>query len=478
METTGITETPPDHIREAFSRLKLSEARLRATSVDERIEKLARLESIFLESEAAILEALDADLSKPYEEVQLTEINPVLLELRHARRNLSTWMKPKRVRTPLFLTGTTSEIRYEAKGVGLIISPWNYTINLTFGPLVGAVAAGCPVVIKPSEFTPATARVVAEILDRVFSDDEVVVLQGSVPTSMHLLSHPFRHIYFTGSPAVGRVVMEAASHYLAGVTLELGGKSPAILDATADLELAAKKIVFGKFANAGQTCIAPDYLLVEASVADAFLVLLKQEIERAFGSSSSLRQQSPDYSRIVSTRHTERLIEMLDDAVDSGASVAIGGHHDVATRYIEPTILTSVPDGARVMEEEIFGPILPVLTYETSNEAIARANSMTPPLSMYVFSTQSDQIERFLSEIPAGGACVNETLLHFANPELPFGGLNQSGSGRGHGHAGFLAFTNEKAVLRQHLGHRVFGLVSPPYTDLTRRLVRRIRSLI
>ncbi len=467
----------PELIRTLFEIQRDYADILRRTTPSERTGKLKKLESAFVDAEEEICRALAEDFGKPVEEVLLTEIAPSLVEIRHAHRNLRKWMKPRRVDTPPILSGTTSEIQYEAKGVSLIIAPWNYSFTLTIGPLVGAVSAGCPVIIKPSEHTPNASNLLKSILRGVFPETEVAVVQGDASAAEALLEYPFRHIYFTGSPAVGRTVMTKAARHLASVTLELGGKSPAIVGESADLDTAATKIAFGKFANGGQTCIAPDYLLVHESVHDAFMEKLLSAIRAQFGSDAGARRTSPDLTRIISRSHAERLIRMLNDAVERGARVLMGGSHDADERYVEPTVLADVPGDASMMQDEIFGPILPVVRFASRTEIIDRVLSGPPPLSTYIFSSNTEATEELIQELPSGGICVNDTLLHFVNPELPFGGLAQSGVGRGHGKAGFLAFSNEKAVLRQHLGNRLLGRLYPPFNDRTRRWAKRLIKL-
>lgn len=440
----------------------------------ERIRRLRKLETSLLALSEEIGEALRSDFGKPFEEVLLTEIAPVIVELRHTVRHLNRWMKPRRVSTQLILAGTASHVRYEGKGPSLIISPWNYAFTLTLCPIISAVAAGCPVILKPSEFTPAATSVLKRLLDDVFPEDEVAVCSGDASVAQSLLELPFRHIYFTGSPAIGKKVMAAASNHLASVTLELGGKSPAVVDATADLDATARRIVFGKFANAGQTCIAPDYLLVQQSVYEELVSKLIVSIRLFYGDRSDAAAPSRDLSRIVSHRHAERLISLLDDAKNTGAEILYGGTYDLEARYIEPTLLAHVDTDSRLMKEEIFGPILPILQYRNTEELSARLGAMPPPLSLYIFSRDRKSTRDLVRNTEAGCISVNETLLHFSNPNLPFGGLTTSGIGRGHGYAGFLAFSNEKAVFRQHMSPWLFSHMQPPFSKHTRKWIRAL----
>ncbi|MFQ5571203.1 MAG: aldehyde dehydrogenase family protein [Rhodothermales bacterium] len=445
--------------------------RIGQTTAAERVAKLKRLRAALFEHRQAIRDALHADFRKPPEEVDLTEILPVSLEIGYTIKHLKRWMKPKRVGTPLILFGTRSEIRYEPKGVGLIISPWNYPVELTLTPLVGAIAAGCCAIIKPSEYTPHTSRLLSKILSSLFEEDEVAVFEGDYTVSQALLRHPFDHIFFTGSPAVGQIVMRAAAEHLSSVTLELGGKSPTIVDETADIDDAAQKIAFGKFANNGQTCIAPDYVYVHERVHDGFVNALRKHIQGFYGDDAAARSATPDYARIVSDKHHRRVRHLYQEALDRGAQAVTGGTSEDAERFIDPTVLTEVPPDTRLMQEEIFGPVLPILRFKTLDEAIETINSKPKPLALYVFSSSNAAIEHVLRNTSAGGTCINDTLLHFLHPDLPFGGVNTSGIGQGHGYYGFLAFSNERPVLRQKLKNGPFKKFYPPYTRTTQKLI-------
>ncbi|MDX1548566.1 MAG: aldehyde dehydrogenase family protein [Rhodothermales bacterium] len=468
--SNGAAAPDAQEIARLVRRQKAYWPAVRRTTARERIAKLKRLRAAILDHRQALRDALYEDFRKPPEEVDLTELLTVNTEIRHAVRHLRRWMKPRRAGTPLTLVGTRSEVRYEPKGVALIIAPWNYPVDLTLGPLVGAVAAGCTAVVKPSEHTPATSRAVEHLLAEVFDAREVAVVQGDHRAAQALLEQPFDHIYFTGSPAVGKIVMRAAAEHLASVTLELGGKSPVLIDATADVEDAAHKITFGKFTNAGQTCIAPDYVLVHERVHDAFVEALGRHIRAAYGPDAPARAASAGYARIVNDRHHGRLRGLYEDALAHGAQAATGAAAGPGC-YLDPTVLTDVPAQAEVMEEEIFGPVLPVLPFATLDDAIAAVNRRPNPLALYIFSQDDDAVEHILQETTAGGTCVNDTLLHFLHPGLPFGGAGTSGIGKGHGHHAFLAFSNERPVLRQRLKRSPLKLFYPPYTDRTRRLI-------
>jgi len=392
------------------------------------------------------------DYRKPAAEVDLSEIYPAAMEARHAIRHLRRWMKPKRVPARLTLLGSRSWIRYEPKGVVLIISPWNFPFNLSLGPLVSAVAAGNCVILKPSELTPASAACMKRILGEVFDESEVAVVEGDASVAEALLRKRFDHIFFTGSPAVGKLVMKAAAEHLTSVTLELGGKSPVIVDRTANLDEAAKKVAWGKFFNSGQVCIAPDYLLVDENVRDEFLGKLRHSIAALGDESRGI---------IVNDRHAARVKRLVDSAVAQGAQTALGG--EGSGREIEPTVLTNVALDAAVMQEEIFGPVLPVLTYRTLDDALGIIESREKPLVLYIFSRDRGVVRTILDRTRAGGTVVNHAMIHFYQLELPFGGVGNSGMGKSHGFYGFEAFSNARGVLDQRLRFSAIELLFPPY---------------
>ena len=453
-----------------FYRQKAFAPTLRHTEAKERLAKLDRLRAAIEGRREDIQQACLADFRKPAPEVELTEIFPILHEIAHAKRHLKSWMKPRRVWPTAAMIGTRGEVRYEPRGVALIISPWNYPLNLTFGPLVSAIAAGNTAILKPSEMTPHCSALIHRITSEIFAEEEVAVCEGEVDVAQRLLALPFDHIFFTGSPTVGRIVMEAASKHLTSVTLELGGKSPALVDDTANLDKAVRNIIWGKFTNNGQTCIAPDYVMVDSRLREAFLDRAKKQIESVFGSTTEAIRENPDYCRIVNQAHFERLKGLLDDATDKGATSVTGGHTDDRERFIPPTVLTDVPDNARLMEEEIFGPLLPVLFYDDLDEAVDGINAHPKPLALYIFSKNKERTERLLDTIPAGGACVNHSVVHFLHGNLPFGGISNSGVGNSHGYYGFRAFSHEKATVTEKFS--ITHMLFPPYTRFVRTLIR------
>lgn len=415
-----------------------------------------------------IREALWKDFRKPVAEVDLSEVYAITSEIDHALRHLKRWMSDKYVRTPLAFFGSSSHIRYEPKGLCLIISPWNFPVNLALGPLVSAVAAGNRVILKPSELTPHSSVVVRKIVEAVFPPEEVAVVEGGVETSTELLDLPFHHIFFTGSPQVGKIVMKAAAKHLSSVTLELGGKSPVIIDETADLKAAAKRLAWGKWMNAGQICIAPDYIFVHHTQKEQFLTELRKVVEEFYDRNPT---ESVSFCSMVNEKHAERVYGYLEEAVEKGAKIQFGGGKE--GKRIEPTVISNVPLGSAIMKEEIFGPVLPVLPYREKEEVIRYIHHGEKPLALYIFSKNEGNINYFLTNTRAGGSCINNADMHFLQPYLPFGGDNYSGLGKAHGHWGFLAFSNERAVYRQNIPS-VLEKLMPPYTSGKNKVIEAI----
>ncbi|NNF19593.1 MAG: aldehyde dehydrogenase family protein [Flavobacteriaceae bacterium] len=471
MIQSDTTYTPTTQTTHPFAQLfKKQQEQMLLTgksSARERIEKLNRLLKAVRETyRLQIQEALFKDFKKPYTETDLTEIYPVVQEIKHCRKHLHRWMRKQRVDTPLTLFGTSSWYRYESKGVCLILSPWNFPLNLTFGPLVSAIAAGNTVILKPSEMTPHIAGVMQQIVEELFREEEIAMVQGDAGAAKELLKLPFNHIFFTGSPGIGKKVMAAAAEHLSSVTLELGGKSPVIVDKSANLKAAAKRIAWGKFINAGQICVSPDYLLIQESVKTEFLQLLDREVTQFF---SADPKTSASYSRIVNQHHFRRLKEHLEDAQQHKAITRVGGKHDADQNYISPTVIEALPDSASLMQEEIFGPVLPVKTYVDLGEAITYINSKERPLALYIYSNQKKHIKRILDETRAGSSCINSNVLQYANTNLPFGGVNNSGIGKSNGIYGFREFSNQRAILKQY-NRGIIQLLFPPYTSWKQRI--------
>lgn len=415
-----------------------------------------------------IQEALQKDLGKPVVETELTEIFAIIGDIKHAKKHLKQWTQKQRVETPMSMLGSSSYITYEPKGVCLIISPWNFPFNLTFGPLVSAIAAGNTAIIKPSEMTPHSSALMSKIIADVFLEDEVALVQGEVEVSTQLLKLPFNHIFFTGSPNVGKIVMEAASKHLASVTLELGGKSPTIVDKTANIDKAAKKIMWAKFLNCGQICVAPDYVLIDESIKTQFITSCKKWLKSYYNDHPKI---SDSYGKIVTDKHFERLNSYLENARTLKATFEVGGETDSASKYIEPTLISDLKPEAKLLEDEIFGPILPIVTYENLDEAIKYINSKPRPLALYIYSKSKVNTRKIMNNTRAGGTCINNSVLHYANHNLPFGGVNNSGIGKSHGFYGFQAFSNERSVLKQHT-FGVTELLFPPYSGFKEKLAR------
>ncbi|MEY2792620.1 MAG: hypothetical protein RJA76_612 [Bacteroidota bacterium] len=443
--------------------------RLRNSSASERISKLKRLKEYILAHQDEICQAMYDDFKKPSSEVLIAEIFGIKHEINHAISSLKSWMSPQKTSAPLFLMGTNAYIQKESKGNSLIISPWNYPLNLSICPLVLSIAAGNTAILKPSELTPSVSSFIKKMISTLFDKSEVCVFEGNAEVSSFLLEQKFDHIFFTGSPMIGKKVMEAASKHLTSVTLELGGKSPAIIDSSADIDSAAQKIIWGKFFNNGQTCIAPDYLLVHESIYLKFLESLKQSILNSFGTQA---QESLDYCRIVNKRHFQRLMHLLEDAIGKGANVFEGGNCDEVDHFISPTILTNLSSEMQIMKDEIFGPILPVLTFSSEEELIKQINQNEKPLSLYIFSQNKDFESFVLSHTSSGTVVINDCLIQFGHPSLPFGGVNHSGIGKTTGYFGFLEFSNQKSVLIQKTNF--LKMIYPPYTLRVKWLIKKM----
>ncbi len=466
---TFSTRLPIGQIDECFALQATTALRLRQSTRAERIAKIKRLKEVVLAHKDEILAAGMADFAKPAAEVELTEILPVIAEANDAIRNLRAWMRPKKVWPSRMMFGTFGYTQYEPKGRVLIISPWNYPVNLTLGPLVSALAAGNTAIIKTSEMTPHLSQVISKIIAAAFTPDEVVVFEGDASVAQGLLALPFDHIFFTGSPAIGKIVMAAAAKHLTSVTLELGGKSPTIVDESADLKMAAQNILWAKFTNNGQTCIAPDHIYVHAKVKDAFVQHCIDTLESVYGQGQA-QKDSPYLARIVNEHHARRVQNLLIDAQTRGARVLTGGDIDETQRYIAPTLLDNIPDDAAVMQEEIFGPLLPIITYDDLSDVIARINAAPKPLALYVWSKTEAHIKQVMQQTTSGGACINHCVVQFLHGNLPFGGVNNSGIGSAHGYHGFLAFSHERAVVRSWI--MLARMFYPPYSDLTRKLIK------
>jgi aldehyde dehydrogenase (NAD+) len=450
-------------------------ARLRTTFRDGktrpvawRRQQLEAMRRLLIEREAELLEALQKDLGKPPIEAWLTELRHVANEINDILRHLDSWVRAERVGVRAVLRPARATVVPEPLGVVLVIAPWNYPLHLLLLPMAYALAAGNAVVGKPSEVSGATAAALDRWVPEYLDAEAVAIVPGDAGVVTSLLAERWDHIFYTGNGRTGRVVMEAAAKHLTPVTLELGGKSPVIVDRSANLDVAARRIAWGKFVNAGQTCVAPDYVLVDRTVESRFVDAVVAAVRGFYGEDP---RSSPDYGRIVSDRHWDRLRSLLTD-LDS-ASVVVGGDGDREIRYLQPTVLRHVSWDQPVMAEEIFGPILPVRAVDSTEEAIAEINAHDKPLALYLFAEDTAVIDRVVAETSSGGVGINVTLLQLAVPELPFGGVGESGMGAYHGKTGFDTFTHRKAVLQRPTWLDP-PVIYPPYSTLKQRLLRKV----
>jgi aldehyde dehydrogenase (NAD+) len=433
-----------------------------------RVTQLRQLKRLLEENDERISEALAADLGKSPTEAFATETSFVIGEVEHAIEHLGRWMQPTRVRVPLTLRPGNAKVVRQPLGVVLVIAPWNYPVHLTFAPLVGVLAAGNTAVLKPSESAPASSTLIAELVPRYLDERVVQVVEGGVEETTAVLAEQFDHILYTGGGGVARVVMHAAAEHLTPVTLELGGKSPAIVAADADIDVAARRITWGRFTNAGQTCVAPDYVLVVRAVEDRFLGAVLRSVHDFYGENP---KTSADYGRIVNEQHFDRLTRLLDGG--GYDAVVTGGGGDRNSRYFAPTVLAGVSVDAPVMAEEIFGPILPVLAVDNLDAAVSFVNARPHPLALYVFTDDVPTAERVIERTRSGGVAVNHTMVQLGVPDLPFGGVGSSGIGAYHGEAGFERFSHRRAVLVKATKPDP-SVTYPPYKRWKEAIIRRV----
>ncbi len=405
-----------------------------------REQQLATLSQALRKHERQLLDALHDDLRKNETEAYTTEIGFLHAEIRHTLRHVAKWMRPHNAFSPLVIAPSRGALHYQPLGTNLILAAWNYPLQLSLAPLIGAIAAGNVAVVKPSELAPATSSAIAELVSNAFAEEYVACVEGDVVTSQTLLAQAWDHIFFTGSTQVGRIVARAAADQLARCTLELGGKSPAIVMPSADLDVAARRIVWGKFTNAGQTCVAPDYMLIHESIHDTMIERMVAAIRRMYGSDP---RQSPDLGRIVNDRHFSRLLSLIDRD-----KVVFGGDHDASDRYISPTLLAGVDMTDKIMADEIFGPILPIMRFSSLKDAISIVGQRPHPLALYLFTRDSDDEASVIERVSFGGGCINNTLVHLGDPNLPFGGVGPSGLGAYHGKFSFETFSHRKGVVK------------------------------
>lgn len=457
--------TPPSELRRQFDRLAAKAPAIRATTAEQRADKLLRLLKATLDARPAILEAGKKELR-----LTDTDLDAQLLmvkgEAEFIAKHVKQWMEPGKIQGTLMTLGKKCYVQYEPKGVVLNLATWNAPIAIGLVPLMGAIAAGCTMMLKPSELAPHSAQVLADIVAKVFPDDEFAVVQGGPEVAQEVLTLPFNHIFFIGGHAVGRLVMKAAAEHFASITLEMGGKNPTIIDASADVVDAGKKISWGRVANCGQVCLAPDYALVHESVQRPFIDALSASMKAMYNASGAGFQKSAELPRIVNRRHFDRIKGLLDDAIAKGAVVECGGETDGDDLFIAPTVLSNVDNGMRIMTEEIFGPIICVVPFKNREDAVAEIKTRPKPLGSYIFAKDREAIDFWLGHTTSGSTVVNHNLIQSGtNAHLPFGGVNSSGIGRIGGHYSFLECSNQRAVVEDGPGIGDPDMMFPPYSD-------------
>ncbi len=444
---------------------------MRQTGASIRIKKLQAIRTWIKVHRREIRQALHDDFRKPVAETDLWEIMVVIKEISYTIRQLRRWMKPKRIPRDLLFLHARSYITYESKGRVLIIAPWNFPFQLAMGSFISALAAGNCIILKPSELAPHTAQILKKLVADLFPPEEAAVFEGDKQIAIELLKYPFDHIFFTGGTEIGKKVMLAASNHLASVSLELGGKCPAIVDKSADLKDSVKKIAWGKFSNAGQTCVAPDYVLVNREIFDRFLEALISEIKKSYVCREGGEETGFNgFGSIIDQNHFRRLEQLHQDALQKGARVVVGGQFNPELRCIAPTVLTGIPPDARILQEEIFGPILPVLKFDQIAQAIEIVNRNAHPLGIYFFSKDKKSFQKVVQNTVSGGTCLNDLVVQFVHDGLPFGGAGDSGIGRAHGFAGFKEFSNERTMM---IGNKFdpIKLIFPPITPMKQKII-------
>lgn len=462
------------NIQMIFRSQKDNSSRLAQMGVKERIERVMRIDTYLRDEKnlSELYEALYNDLRKPEVEVIATELGIVQAQINHLKKNLHKWDRDHKVPAPLPLLGTRSYIRYEPRGVVLILSPWNFPLNLSLVPLVYAISAGNAVMLKPSEVSAHTSAYIKKMITELFRWNEVAVIEGDATVATGLLELPFDHIFFTGSPGVGKIIMGKAANNLTSVTLELGGKSPVIIDDTADISRITKSLAWAKSINCGQTCVTPDYLIIHESKKRQFIEEFRASITELYNRSGSGTENSPDYCRIVNLRHFRRLHALYLDALEKGASLLTGGVFEEEDLFISPTLLDNVSEDMNIMREEIFGPLLPVIGYKCRSEVRDIIRKHPCPLMLYIASRDKKNIRYFMENNPAGGTVINDYMLGYSNPNLPFGGVNGSGIGKSLGFHCFMEFSNRRSVIHRKWGS--LNMIYPPYNDRVLRMVRTL----
>lgn len=444
---------------------------VKKSSIWDRKQKLKSIKKWLKANEEYVINELQKDFKKTPEEVMISEIKPVISEIRDAIHNVRFWARDEYKKAPLALFGTRAKVIKEPKGVALIIAPWNFPFNLAIGPLVSAIAAGCCAVVKPSEHTPHAEKVIKKLISDLFDEKEVACVTGGVPETTELLDLKWDHIFFTGSPMVGSIVMKAASKHLTSVTLELGGLNPVVIDQKANLKDAAKKLMWGKYLNCGQSCVSPNYILVHRSALSKLKEELVKAYDKKFGTSAN---PTDDFARVVNANHYGRVKQLIDASIEEGAKVVKGATYNEEDNYIAPTILEGITTESAIFKEEIFGPVLPLMTYDSVEEAIKIINENEKPLALYVFTKSNRFAKNIISSTSAGTTVINDTTLQFIHPNLPFGGVNHSGLGKAHGEYGYKEFTNERALLKQLRGLTTAQLIYPPMNGFKRFVVKLV----
>ncbi|MBO9701433.1 MAG: aldehyde dehydrogenase family protein [Sporocytophaga sp.] len=448
---------------------------LRYQEIRFRKQKLKNIRKWILNNQKLIREALYEDLRKPEPEADFGDIKPVLWEIDHTLEKLDDWVKERRVENITAMYGVKPSVVFEPMGVVLIIAPWNFPFNLSIGPLVSAIAAGNCVVLKPSEYSGATTKIIIKMIESLFSEKEVKVVSGEADVAEELLNLPFNHIFFTGSTEVGKKVMKAAAENLSSVTLELGGCNPLIIDDSANLKDAAQKVLFGKFVNAGQSCLSVNTIFIDYKVKEKFEKILLEHFYKFYPDFKSGKMK--DLASIINQKHVDRLCKMIDTSIASGA-INLLDKIPPQENFVPPAILTNVSLDATILKTEVFGPVLPIVGYKKISEVINFIRTNHKPLALYIFSKDQDTVDYISQSLSSGAICINDTTLHFVHPYLPFGGVNYSGIGRSHGYSGFKAFSNERAVLKQRVGFTGVKLIYPPYSKKVKFFIRFIMRFL
>lgn len=451
---------------------KYFENTLRKASLFERKQKLKKVKVWIKKNEEQIKTALYNDFKKSPDEALISDIKPVISEINDALKHLRDWSTPQKVSSPLYLLGSKSKVILQPKGTNLIIAPWNFPFNLTIGPLISAIAAGNCAVLKPSELTSHCEQLIVEMIAELFPPEEITVITGGVEETQQLLKLKWNHIFFTGSPQVGKIVMKAAAEHLTPVTLELGGKNPVIVDETANLKDTAQKLIWGKLLNNGQSCVSPNYILAHSTIKTKLIEELKKAFAKMYGATKEAVEGNNELTRIVNEKHYERIKSLIDNSISQGANVILGNDSNASDNYISLTLLDNVTTETAIFQDEIFGPVLPIMTYDSLEEVYSIINKEEAALALYIFSSSRKNQEKIINNTSAGTTAINETTVQFIHNNLPFGGNGYSGIGRSHGKYGFVTFSNERAVLKQRRGFTTIKLIYPPLTNLKRFIIR------